>query len=146
MKKLLIVIAVALLASSPTFAQTDKKAMKLADKMAEAFSNGMGRPEIDALLRGRRLPLSIENSNVDPEFESKTFKSFTALERWLKSREHENGAPFRMSGERVSCRKGLCRLDLEDGQMMHSHIYLTRVWYGYDKRGIYVKRIRILYG
>ena len=145
MKKLTITVALLLLTCIPAFAQTDKEAAKLADTMAEAFSNGLDRPAIDKLLRGR-LQVSIQNWIGEPEFESKRFKTFTAMERWLKSEENQPGFPVRTSGERVSCGGGLCKLALNDGQMANNHVYLTRVWYGRDKRGLYVKKIRILYG
>jgi hypothetical protein len=94
--------------------------------------------------------VSIQNWIVpddnSPEFESRTFRNFTAMERWLKSEENQPGFPLRTSGDKLSCRRGLCRLDLLDGQMMHNHVYLTRVWYGHSKRGLYVKRIKLLYG
>jgi hypothetical protein len=151
MKKVIIVIAFTLVVSIPTFAQQDKTAKKLADKMAAAFSNGkLDELDLVNLLHGRRLKLSTQNWITDvgqKEFESRTFKNFWAMERWMEQEEADHpGFPVRTSGENISCRKGLCRLDLVDNQMAHNHVYLTHVWYGYQKGKIYVKRIRILYG
>jgi hypothetical protein len=53
---------------------------------------------------------------------------------------------MRTSGEKLSCRRGICSLDLVDNQMAHNHVYLTRVWYGRSKGRLYVKKVRILYG
>ena len=130
-------------------AQQDRAARNLADKVAAAFSNHVGSLDRANLLRGR-LKVSIQNWIVPddsfPEFQSRTFKNFTAMERWLKSEENQPGFPRRTSGMGLSCRSGLCRLDLKDGQMMHNHVYLTRIWYGYSKGSIYIKRIKLLYG
>jgi hypothetical protein len=144
MKKLTLCALIAFASMLSVDAQ-DKTARKLADRMAASFSNGLRPLDNRHLLRGR-LSVSIQNWIAEPEFESRTFKSFTAMERWLKKEENQPGFPIRTSGENVSCRKGLCRLDLVDNQMAHNHVYLTHVWYGYQKGRIYVKRVRILYG
>jgi hypothetical protein len=68
------------------------------------------------------------------------------MERWMKREQQEDGTPFRMSGQRISCRRGLCRLDLVDNQMAHNHVFLTRIWYGYSGKKIFVRKMRLLYG
>ncbi len=149
MKKIILFTVFVFTCSTALQAQSqDKAARKLAGKVATAFSNGVGSLDRSHLLKGR-LELSIQHWITDgdmPEFESRSFKSFQAFELWLKKEENEPGFPIRTSGERVSCRGGLCRLDLKDGQMMHNHVYLTRVGYGYSKGRLYVKKLRILYG
>ena len=147
MKKLILCAVIAFACMLSVQAQ-DKTAKKLANRMAASFSNGLRPLDSRHLLRGP-LKLSLQywiTDGDDPEFESRSFKSFAAMEWWMKSRQHEDGTPFRTSGQNVSCRKGLCRLDLVDNQMAHNHVYLTHIWYGYQKGKIYVKRIRILYG
>jgi len=148
MKKLILLAVIVFTGAFSLQAQQDKAARKLANKMSAAFSNGLRPLDQEHLLVGR-LNLSIQHWITDgdmPEFESRTFKSFTAMERWLKKEENEPGFPMRTSGQKVSCGRGLCRLDLVDGQMAHNHVYLTRVWYGSSKGRLYVKKVRILYG
>jgi hypothetical protein len=149
MRKIIILAIVVFTCTIALQAQSqDKAARRLANKMAAAFSNGLRPLDREHLLQGR-LKLSIQHwitDGDDPEYESRTFKNFSAMERWLKREENQPGFPVRMSGERLSCRSGICSLDLIDGQMMHNHVYLTRVWYGHSKGRLYVKRIKILYG
>ena len=146
MKKTVLALILGILCSIAVFGQSqDKQARKLADKVATAFFLGLSKLDRQSLLHSR-LHLTIENSIGEPEFEYKSFRNFTAMERWMKSEENQPGFPVRMSGEKVSCRGGRCRLDLIDGQMMHNHVYLTRIDYGYRKGRIYIKRLRILYG
>ena len=118
---------------------------KLANDVATAFSLRLGKLDRQSLLRGR-LRLTMQNWIAEPEFEFKSFRNFAAMERWMKREEHQPGFPMRTSGDKVYCRRGLCRLDLLDGQMMHHHVYLTRINYGYRNGRIYIKRLRILYG
>ena len=149
MRKLILAIILTGCSITITAAQgNDKQTRMLADNVATAFSNGLTKLDRRRLLRGA-LKLSIQYWITDvgqPEFESKTFANFSAMEGWLKSEENEPGFPVRTSGERVSCRSGICRLDIVDNQMAHTHVYLTRIWYGYSGGHIYGKRIRILYG
>lgn len=127
---------------------TDKRALAMAGTISAAFSNGLTGLDRKHLLKGRlKLTRQYDITDGDQaEFESRTFGSFTAMERWLKHEETEPGFPVRMSGEKVSCRSGICRLDLVDNQMAHNHVFLTRIYYGYAGGRIYVKRLRILYG
>ena len=149
MKSLILVLTFLLLCSAVVSAQTqDREARRLADRMSAAFFNGLGALDKEHLVRGR-LHVSQQYDIYDVgqnEFESRSFRSFSGMERWMKSEEQGDGTPFRMSGEKVSCRRGLCRLDLVDNQMSHNHVYLTRIWYGRTGGKLYVKKVRILYG
>ena len=145
----MLMLAITICSITVTPGQTsDKRALVLARTISAAFSNGLTGLDKRHLLRGRlKLTKQYDITDGDqPEFESKTFASFAAMERWLKKEENEPGFPIRMSGENVSCRRGICRLDLVDNQMAHNHIFLTRIYYGYVGGHIYVKRLRILYG
>src|SRR4051812_21362353 len=110
MKKTLLIAAIAAsLAVSAAAQPQDRAARKMADKMAAAFSNGLGPLDRRYPLRAR-LQVSLQTDTPDvgqPEFTSKSFRSFAAMQRWMKSEQDEAGAPFRSSGERVSCRRGL---------------------------------------
>ena len=147
MKKLIVLASLALFCVIAVPAQRqDNQAKKLADKVAAAFANGLGKLDSEKLLRGP-LKLTIENSGGEPEHEYKTFRTFAAMERYMKRQSHEPGFPVRTSGDKKpTCRNGLCRLDLVDNQMAHNHVFLTKVYYGYAKGKIYVKRLYIIFG
>jgi hypothetical protein len=149
MKKLFLSVAIAATLAVTAAAQSqDREALRMAEKVAAAFSNGLAPLDHRYPLRAR-LHVTKQYDIYDVgqrEFEYKTFRSFTAMDRWMKREQQEDGTPFRMSGQRVSCRRGLCRLDLVDNQMAHNHVFLTRIWYGRSHGKIYIRKLRLLYG
>jgi hypothetical protein len=148
MKKLIVLAALVLVWACPIKAQQDRAARQMADRVAAAFFNGPRTLDRTNPVR-KRVELSRQYWITDgdmPEFQLYSFKSFLAMDRWLKKEENEPGFPLRTAGDNVSCSRGLCRLRLVDGQMAHNHVYLTHLWYGRDKRGLYIKKMRILYG
>lgn len=144
--KTALVINILLFAAGLCGGQTqDQQARKLANKVSTAFFLGLQRLDRDHLVRGR-LKVTIENSGGEPEYEYKSFRSFGEMQRWMKSEENDEGVPWRESGQKLYCRKGLCTIGLVDGQMRHSHVFLTKMYYGYDKGRIFVRRLYIIYG
>lgn len=124
----------------------DKAAKKMAEKVSTAFAYDLKKLDSEYLLNGR-LKLTIEYSGGDVEFEYKTFRNFAGIERWLKSLVTEPGFPIRSSGDsEPRCGKGLCRLDLIDNQMAHHRVFLTKIYYGYSKGRIYVKKLYVIFG
>jgi hypothetical protein len=124
----------------------DRQAKKLADKVSLAFAYGLGKLDSGKLLNGP-LKLTIENSGGEIECEYKSFRTFAAMERYLKGESHQPGFPIRSSGDKkLSCRNGLCRLDLVDNQMAHNRVFLTKIYYGSAKGRIYVKKLYIIFG
>ncbi len=95
-----------------------------------------------------KYTLSIENSLVSDgepdQFEIKRFKSFRVAEKWLKSREFE-GWPNRISVPLTTCKKGICRFNLQG--INHKQLFLQKISYGYQKNGCpFVKTIFLLDG
>ena len=93
MKKLIVVPLIVIAACS--FAQAQRHSKKsgprqLADKVATAFSIGIGRLDRQGLLRGR-LHLTKQNWIAEPEFEYQSFRSFTAMQRSMKREENQPG-------------------------------------------------------
>jgi len=147
MKKLVILALLGLLCAFSIHAQSqDKQAKKLADKVSLAFAYGLGKLDSEKLLNGP-LKLTIENSGGEIECEYKSFRTFASMERYLKGESHQPGFPIRSSGDKqLSCRRGLCRLDLVDNQMAHNRVFLTKIYYGYTRGRIYVKKLYIIFG
>lgn len=147
MKKLIPFAALVFTCSIALQAQSqDKKAKKLADKVSTAFAYDLRKLDSAKLLNGP-LKLTIENSAGEVEFEYKSFRNFTAMERWLRSLVVQPGFPVRSSGDAPTrCRKGVCRLDLIDNQMAHNRVFLTRIYYGYSKGSIYIKKLYVIFG
>lgn len=147
----LIIVTAVTLGVAASAQPQDRSARKLADKMAVAFSWGLGELDRRHLIRGP-LQVSLQLDVPDlgsgqKEFTLKRFRSFKAMEHWMTADpDHWNSGVDRQSGDRISCRRGLCRLYLAENQMAHNHVYLTHIWYGYSRGKIYVRKLRLLYG
>lgn len=125
----------------------------LAEKVEIGFGNRQ-LADLDGqnLFRGR-IRFVIEHSLVedtDPgHFEIRTFRSFAAAQRWLKSRETPNDdrppVPIPSLRPLQQCRKGVCTYDF-DGGIDHRHLYLKRIYYGVKNHQPYLKTIYLLDG
>jgi hypothetical protein len=124
---------------------------KLEDALSTAFgSDTLGTLDVGYPNFGK-VRVVIENSGadlaVDPngEYERKVFKTFGQFGRWLKSRESEDGLPFKVTMPLVGCKRGLCTYDF-DGGILHNHLYLQKISYGHRKGRPYIKTIFLLNG
>src|SRR5205085_87217 len=132
MKQITIILAVVFFSMLLSVTAQDRQALRLCTHVQTAFSRGLGSLDRNHLLRGR-LTMTIENSGadiVDPEYETRHFVTFRAMERWLKHRENKEGAPWRLSGEKPACRRGRCLMYMQGGTL-HNHVYLEKMFYGY---------------
>ena len=91
-----------------------------------------------------KITIVIEHSLAQPEYETKTFKTFAKVEKWLKSREIE-GFPARGTRKLKQCRKWVCIYDF-DGGILHNNLYLKKITYGFSKGRYYIKKITLLDG
>ena len=125
-------------------AQSRAQLGRMADQVAIAFSSEkMSSLDAKGLGRGR-VRLTIENSIAEPEFERYRFPSFAAMGRWITKQEID-GFPARVAWPLVGCKKGVCNF-FQDGGILHNHLYLTKVAYGYRNKRLYIRRIELLAG
>ena len=146
MKQIIAILALVLFSILSVTAQ-DRQALRLCRRVQTAFSRGLGSLDRRHLLRGH-LVMTIENSGadiVDPEYETRHFATFRAMEQWLKRRENKEGAPWRLSGEKPECSRGRCLMYMQGGTL-HNHVYLEKMFYGYRRGRIYLKRLYVMYG
>lgn len=137
--------------ASPVHTQSaSKKSIeKFVDSVAYAFMfkelSGLDAKRI--LVGNLRIVIehSLRADDARDRFEIKSFKTFALAERWLKSREREDGTPIRESRDLLQCRRGLCEYDL-DGGIGHNHLYLKKVTYGLRRGRPYIKTIYLLDG
>ena len=85
----------------------------------------------------------VEHSIAD-NFEVKEKPNFEAIERWLRSQEH-NGVPARETRPLLWCAKGLCVFDFSTG-IAHNHRYLQKVTYEHRNGCVYIKSVFLLDG
>jgi hypothetical protein len=118
---------------------------RLEAALGEAFmEKSLGSLDAERPLPGR-VKIVIEHSLGENEFVVKYFKTFARAERWLKSQEREDGTPIRETRPLVRCRKGLCTYDF-DGGILHNHLYLKKLAYGYRQGRPYIKTVYFLDG
>ena len=118
---------------------------RLEGALGEAFmEKSLGRLDAGRPLLGR-VKIVIEHSLGENEFVVKYFKTFAQAERWLKSQEREDGTPIRETRPLIRCRKGLCTYDYEGG-ILHNHLYLKKIAYGYRQGRPYIKTLYFLDG
>jgi hypothetical protein len=132
----------------PSAAQAQSRFKKgtigaLEDAFSTAFAlNRLGG--LDAKLPDHgKVRVVVEYSVLDPEI--KVFKTFSALGQWLKSRETEDGFPRTVTMPLVGCKRGLCTYDFNGG-ILHNHLYLKKLSYGYRNGRPYLKTIFLLNG
>lgn len=115
---------------------------QLANAVADAFTAGTlgtldaGRPYVGT------VRVVIQNL-VDAE--RKNFRTLAAFERWLKSRETQDGPitnPRRNMGALRQCRKGICTF--EDAGGLHNMLYVQKITYGMRKGRPYIKAIHLV--
>jgi hypothetical protein len=149
-RQLAIAIALILsIISLPAQAQSSKKESieKLEDMFSIAYtSDDLGTLDVKRPYWGK-VRIVIEYPLADPKdrYESKVFKTFGKFGRWLKSREREDGTPFRETRPLVGCKRGLCTYDFNGG-IDHNHLYLDKISSAYRNGHPYIKTIFLLAG
>ncbi|HEY0319825.1 MAG TPA: hypothetical protein VGC66_02525 [Pyrinomonadaceae bacterium] len=88
---------------------------------------------------------SLAGDGEKGQYETRTFRTLAQAERWLKSREREGGTPFRETRPLEECSKGSCTYDFNGG-ILHNHLYLQTISYGYRNGRPYIKTIYLLDG
>lgn len=147
----LLFFSSAILAQS---ASRSKKIRRMQDAAATAFNlSNLGKLDGRGFRRGK-IKLVIEHSLLggSEQFEARRFQTFRQAERWLQSREqevvNESGKyriPFREIRRLTGCRRGVCRYDFFYG-ILHNHLYLKKIFYGYRKNRPFIKTIYLLCG
>jgi hypothetical protein len=116
-------------------------------ELEDAFSTAFALNRLSGLdakhpNRGK-VRVVVEYSAIDPEI--KVFRTFGALGRWLKSRETEDGFPRTVTMPLEGCRRGSCTYDFNGG-ILHNHLYLKKLSYGYRNGRPYLKTIFLVNG
>jgi hypothetical protein len=138
------------IAASSVLAQS-RAEKKAAEQLEDAFSKAylaedLGRLDAKRPYRGS-VRIVIEHSLLEgkDQYEVRQFKTLASIERWLRSRTREDGTPFRDWRPLIQCARGLCTYDF-DGGILHNHLYLKRIRYGYRNGRAYLKTIYLLDG
>lgn len=122
---------------------------QLVNSLAEAYTDkALGRLDTERPYVGK-VRIVIEHSlaadTAKDRFEIKEFRSLAQAEKWLGSREREDGLPAREDRPLVQCRRGVCTYNF-DGGILHNHLYLRKISYGYRTGRPYIKTIFLLDG
>lgn len=147
---LTMALMTAFLSTLPAQAPPKRKTMaQLATALSEAYvAKSLGKLDAERALRGT-LKLVIEHSlgeaNTPGRFETKRFQTFAQSEAWLRNRERDNRNLSRASRPLLKCQRGSCAFDFEGG-LLHNHLYLQKISYGYQNQRPYIKTIYLLDG
>lgn len=140
-----LILPLSVHAQSPS----QKKIEKFVDSVAYAFmfKELSGLDAKSALLGNVRIVIehSLRADDAKDRFEIRSFRKFAQAERWLKSREREDGTPFREYRDLLYCKRGLCEYNL-DGGISHNHLYFKKATYGLSRGRPYIKTIYLLDG
>jgi hypothetical protein len=146
-KQLAASLALILFIISPAAQAQSRSKIKTIEQLEDAFSIAFmnNLTELDAKYPNHEtFRVIIEYSSaLDPDI--RVFRTFGALGRWLKSRETEDGFPWRLSTQLVGCKRGVCTFEFE-GNLQHNRLYIQKLSYGYRNGRPYLKTIFLLAG
>lgn len=122
---------------------------QLVKSLAEAYtSKTLGKLDAETpYLRKIRIVIehSLAEEGAKDSVEVKEFRTLAQAERWLRSREISEGVPARGGMPLEQCSKGVCTFDFNGG-ILHNHLYLQEIRYGYRRGRPYIKTIFLLDG
>ncbi len=153
MKQLVLTIALLLFIFSPSARAQTPSPKQTVEQLAQVVSDAYAAKALGRLDAGRpyigKVTIVIEHSLADDDakdrFQRKAFKTLAQGERWLRSRETADGFPARVGRLPGNCKKGACRYDFGAG-LLHNHLYLQKITYGYNHGRPYIKTIFLLDG
>jgi hypothetical protein len=122
---------------------------QLMEALDKAYTDkALGRLDAGRPYLGRVRIVIVHSLAADDDphgTEIRTFRTLAQAEKWLKSRELGEGLPFRETRPLEGCSKGSCGYDFNGG-ILHNHLYLQEVSYGFIKGRPYIKTIYLLDG
>lgn len=142
-----IILAVGSLAQAQQFASKKKEIERIAARVEQSFAaSDLGRLDRAGLLQGS-VKIVIGHSLLEGEEEivERRFPSLYRAERWLWNRHPQAGLPARAVGEFRGCRKGACDYSYDNG-ILHNHLYLEKILYGYRNGRPFIREIHFLDG
>ena len=157
-KQLSVILALTL-SVTPLSAQTQSPTKRLTiENLVDEFEIAYVADTLETLDAKRPNPVKIR---VEIEYQTipteiKVFKTFRGVGHWLRGRETDTEGmpvkagtttklPLRVTMPLVSCKRGLCTYDFNGG-ILHNHLYIQKISYGYRKGRPYLKTIFLLSG
>lgn len=147
MKRLLIIAVLFFLSVSMVSAQSrgqKNRIEQIANAVASAFvTRDLGRLDQMGLLQSGgsvRIVVSHSLGEEGKDIVVRHFTSFYRAERWLSNRHPQPGLPNRVVQTFTGCRKGVCTFE-EDGGILHNHLYLQEISYGYRNGRLFIKEL-----
>jgi hypothetical protein len=137
------------LLAGTVFVQGQTSSQKSFGDLAAALSTAFAERNLGALDKLRamsrtvevRIEHSLAEDGEEGQFESRTFKSFAAAEKWLRNRSPQAN---RETNPLTSCSKGVC--SFETRGLLHNTLFLTKFTYAFYKGRPYIRSIYIVDG
>jgi hypothetical protein len=120
----------------------------LAIELSDAYvMKNLGRLDRKYPVWGK-VKIEIENSlggdDDKNKYRTKEFRSLAQSEQWLRSKAR-NEFPVREIRPLIGCKQGSCTYNFSAG-ILHNHLYLKKISYGYKNGRPYLKTIYLLDG
>jgi hypothetical protein len=151
MKNMAIAGLLTLIFASTTVAKSPPESgtiEQLAIELSDAYTTkNLGRLDRKYPVRGK-VKIEIEDSLAGDDNpgkpRTKEFQSLAQGEQWLRSRARSD-FPVRESRPLIACKQASCTYDYSAG-ILHNHLYLKKISYGYKNGRPYLKTIYLLDG
>ena len=129
---------------------TKNKPADLAQTVSQAYKKKTLAELDKKRLAANTVTLVIEHSIAEGKdgnglIVTRRFKNFAAVDKWLKSQEREEGAPFRQTMPLLRCAMGRCSYNF-DGGILHNNLYLHDIYYSAGNGRILITKIKLLDG
>jgi hypothetical protein len=149
MKKLVAAMALIFIATAlPVSAQSPAQ-KRSAEQLAKSLAEAYGARDLGRLDRARpligKVRIVLDHSLLEDSSETRTFRTLAKAEQWLRSLEIDVRLPARGIRPLLQCTQGACDYDF-DGGILHNHLYLQKVTYGFRRGRPYIKTIYLLDG
>lgn len=130
--------------------QSQQKPVELAQTISDAYKDKKLADLDKKHLAVGTITVVIEHSLMEGKngnglMTVKRFKNFAAIDKWLNSKQREDGSPFRETKPLLKCSKGRCAFDF-DGGILHNQLYLHDIYYGSRKGRLYINKLHLLDG
>lgn len=87
----------------------------------------------------------MEGKNGNGLMVVRRFRNLAAVDKWLNSKQREDGSPFRQTMPLLKCSRRRCEYNF-DGGILHNQLYLHDLYYQAGKGKLLITKIHLLDG
>lgn len=147
----LTLVTLLLILPATAFAQTPpNKPAELAQVVSEAYKAKTLADLDKKHLAAGTIIVVIEHSLMEGKngnglIVTKRFKNLASVDKWLNSKQREDGSPFRQTMPLLKCKGGRCAYNF-DGGILHNQLYLHDLYYIARNGKLIITKLHLLDG